>query len=107
MEPSLTSGMQLSLMAAGQRPSAVEPLRLINSSSKEQAIIAISTISLALASFLVVGRAYLSPANNGRKLGWDDGMQSDTPLWPSNTASDRFGSILRHELHPFNCLHCI
>ena len=81
MAASLPPGVPLSQIPAGRPPPGVEPLNLVNPPTKENAIIVISAIMIALASFFVIGRVYLNNTNKGRKLGWDDGMNS-VPFGP-------------------------
>ena len=77
MASSLPLGVPLSLTPAGKPPAGVAPLNFTNPPTKETAIIIVSAITMALASFFVTGRVYLNYANKGRKLGWDDGMSQE------------------------------
>lgn len=76
MAAPLPSGVPLSRIPAGQPPPGVEPLNFVNPPTKENAMIAIGAIMMALAGFFVTGRIYLNYANKGHKLGWDDGINA-------------------------------
>ena len=76
MAASLPPGIPLSQIPYGRPPPGVEPLNFVNPPTKEKPIIAVSAITVALATIFVIGRVYLNNANKGRKLGLDDGMNA-------------------------------
>lgn len=95
MAASLPPGIPLSQIPYGRPPPGVEPLNFVNPPTKEKPIIAVSAVTVALATIFVVGRVYLNNTNKGRKLGFDDG---------TNTISPAYEKLLIHLLNDHSIL---